>query len=351
MPIRFTNLGVASPIAQAVQIAAGAGSTFIYSGTSANDTFAVTGVAGPKGHVALNGQLPVETANVATLTLSGLDGDDTFTVAGSANLPSAINVNGGDPSASDIVNLTGATGAVTVNLADSTVPTDTTIAGYGGTVTLTGVEVANLDANSNTVTVVGTSQNDTITYTPTAAAAATFRNAGLNTVFNVSAVTGSLVVFGGSGGNADQVVVQGTAARDLFEINQGTAAVTVLANNVNAWLPVQLGTSVPVLTAMGLGGEDTFQVIPAAGIGAFPLDNLLINIDGGDPQSSDALVLGSSFGATPGVLPAAEFVVVNRGRDANSGTVRIFSGGTVQLPDINYINVETVSPMSPAQAR
>ena len=152
-------------------------------------------------------------------------------------------------------------------------------------------------------------------------------------------------MFGGSGGNADEVVVQGTPARDLFEIDQGGRVATVLPNNnlLNPWLPVHLDASVSVLTALGLGGEDTFQVIPAVGSGVFPLDNLLINVDGGDPQSSDALVVASSFGLTPGVLPANEFAVLDRGRVANSGTVRVFSGGVTQFPDINYKNVETVN--------
>ena len=60
-------------------------------------------------------------------------------------------------------------------------------------------------------------------------------------------------------------------------------------------------------------------MIPGPGIGAFPLDNLLINIDGGDPQSSDALVIANSFGTTPAVLPATEFVVLDRGRDSQLG--------------------------------
>ncbi len=152
-----------------------------------------------------------------------------------------------------------------------------------------------------------------------------------------------MTVFGGSGGNADEVVVRGTAARDLFEINQGTAVATVLANNVTAWLPVQLGTNVPVLTAQGLGGQDTFQVTPGAGIGAFPLDNLLINIDGGGDASGEnnALVIQSAAGGT---LAANQFVVVNRGAAANSGTVRTLHGGRAQRPDINYVNVQVVSP-------
>ena len=146
---------------------------------------------------------------------------------------------------------------------------NTVITGYGAPGTLIGVDTANLDATGNTVTAVGTSQNDSIVFTPTGATAGTFHNdiaSGNNlvpnTVFNLSNVAGNFTVFGGSGGNADKVVVQGTAARDLIEINQGTAVATVLANNVTALLPVQLATNVPILTALGLGGQDTFQVIP-----------------------------------------------------------------------------------------
>ena len=81
-------------------------------------------------------------------------------------------VNGGDPSGSDTVNLSGATNPVVVQLADSTLPPpadETTITGYGGTVTLTGVEVANLDANGRAMTVNGTTGADTIAVTPTSA--------------------------------------------------------------------------------------------------------------------------------------------------------------------------------------
>ncbi len=333
----YQNLGTGSVLTVDGQ---GGTNTLIAIGTTANDLFQVDATTGT---VHLNARQPIAVTAIQNLTLVGLTGDDIFKV--SAPLPLSftnITIEGDDPSASDIVNLTGATGSVTVNLADSTLPTDTTITGYGATVTLTGVEVANLDANSNSVSVVGTSQNDKLTYTPSGAAAGSFQNAGLNTVFNVSGVTGNLTVFGGSGGNADEVVVRGTAARDLFKIDQGTAVATVLANNVTALLPVQLGTNVPILTAQGLGGQDTFQVTPGAGIGAFPLDNLLINVDGGGNASGEnnALVIQS---ATGGPLAANQFVVVNRGATVNSGTVRTFTAA-VQWPDINYVNVQVVSP-------
>ena len=57
--------------------------------------------------------------------------------------------------------------AVTINLADSTLPTNTTVTGYGGTVTLIGVEVLNANAAGNALTVNGTAGPNALSYTPT----------------------------------------------------------------------------------------------------------------------------------------------------------------------------------------
>ena len=146
------------------------------------------------------------------------------------------------------MNLTGATGLVTVNLADSTVPTDTTITGYGGTVTLTGVEVANLDAAGFGMTVNGTAHDDVITYTPTGAERGHVPDGRAQTVFNFTTVTGTFLITGGVGpvgtvGNTDEVIVQGTNARDLFQIDQGARTVQVFAYNVNPLKAVLLDSN------------------------------------------------------------------------------------------------------------
>src|SRR5205807_553957 len=88
---------------------------------------------------------------------------------------------------------------------------------------------------------------------------------------------------------------------------------------------------------------DTFQIIPAAGIAGAAQDNLLINVDGGNSGENNALVLGTSFGAVVGTLPATTFVVDNR-QSTYSGTLRVFQNA-VANPDINFINVTTVSPI------
>jgi hypothetical protein len=322
--------------------------TLIADGTTANDLFQVDATTGT---VHLNNRQPIVVTAIQNLRLVGLTGDDTFKLQGA--LPyTNVTLEGDEHSSSNILNLTGATGLVTVNLADSVVPTDTTVTGYGGTVTLIGVEVANLDANSNAMTVNGTVHDDVITYTPSGASAGTFQNAGLNTVFNFTAVTGNFLITGGVGavgtvGVTDAVVVRGTNSRDRFLIDQGARTAQVFAFNFNALKLVNLGSNIQVLSALGLLGQDTFQVVPGAGVAAFANDfqnfnNLLINVDGGSESTGEnnALVIQSAIGGT---LADDQFVVVNRGALADSGTVRTFKAA-VQWPDINYVNVQVVSP-------
>ncbi len=96
--------------------------------------------------------------NVFSLEARGLDGDDLFQVSGTlAALSGGVVIDGGNPSASDVINLSGAIGAVGIVLSDPSIGSDTTVSGYGALVTLIGVEVANLSANNNAVTVQGTS--------------------------------------------------------------------------------------------------------------------------------------------------------------------------------------------------
>jgi hypothetical protein len=344
--VRYQNLGLSSIL---TVDGAAAVDTLVVQGTANSDVF---GVAGTTGAVTLNNRIAVNQTVVENLRLNGLAGDDTF------------NLNGGLPytnvviDADATVNLAGAIGPVTVNLGDNSPGSanpNTVITGYGAPlapVVLIGVDTANMDANGQTVTTIGTSQNDNIIYTPSGAAAGTFfnnissgNNLVPNTVFNFSnAAAGSVfTVFGGTGGNADQVTIRGTDGRDLIQIQQGSATAQVLANNVTALMSVQLATNVEILNALGLGGQDTFQVIPAPGLGNSP-DNLLINLDGGAGGENNALVVAGSFGAAPATLAANQFVVVNRGRTPDTGTVRVFTAA-VPNPDINYKSVQVVSPL------
>ncbi len=315
--------------------------TLIFNGTASDDLIAVAIGDGGGTDIrnTVNGAIVsrLELFDTASAVLRGGDGDDTFNITGPLQL--SLQVEGGNPSASDVVNFSGAVGAVTTTLADNTIGALTTVQGYGANVTLTGVEVVNLSANGNALTVVGTTNDDVITYTPTGSDTGTFTSNGLNTQFNFSSVAGAFTVDGGAGDSADELIVRGTNTRDTIQIDQGARTVQVLANNVTALKLVTLANTMETLTVLGLAGQDTFQLIPGAGVGAFPLDNLLINIDGG--TSNNALVVASTFAGA--ALPGTSFVVVNRDAAPNTGTVRVYQNA-VANPDVNYRSVHVVSP-------
>jgi len=99
---------------------------------------------------------------------------------------------------------------------------------------------------------------------------------------------------------------------------------------------------VQILSAAGETGENTFQVTPAVGT-QFPpdkLDNLVINVNGGTGGANNALVEQSAAG---GALAANQFVVDIRGAAPGSGVLRTYTAA-VQWPDINYQNIQVVSP-------
>jgi hypothetical protein len=367
-PLTFSALGGGGSLTFTTANAARHDHLIIQDLPAAGDVFNVTpGAAGGVGggaagsvqivHAPSNSTavtLPLLTPGVSVLELQGQGGSDTFNLTGSAGgnaLPwTGLTVNDGNT-----VNLNAAVGPVTVTIGDNTPNSpnpNTVITGYGVPVTLIGVDTANLDVNGQTLTGTGTTQNDNWIFTPTGATAGTFydsigsgNNLVPNTVFNVVNVSGNFMVFNDPGGNADQVTLRGTAARDLFQISQGSGIAQVLANNVTPLLPVELGMSAEILNAVGLGGINTFQVIPAPGLAGQAQDNLLVNIDGGTGGQSNALVVAASFAGVGGAtapLAANQFVVVNKISDS-SGAVRVFTAA-VANPDINYQNVQVVSP-------
>ena len=81
----------------------------------------------------------------------------------------------------------------------------------------------------------------------------------------------------------------------------------------------------------------------------------MVNVDGGGSsgENNALVILNNANGVfspsdPTATLPATEFVVVNKG-SATSGTVRTYgppaTGGTnTQYPDINYVNIQNVTP-------
>jgi hypothetical protein len=128
---------------------------------------------------------------------------------------------------------------------------------------------------NETLTVIGTANDDVIVHTPGSAP-----DAGAVQVNNLLAIeylslglTG-VVAINGLGQTADELRALGTPASDVF----GVAGVAAIALNNR----VRLTTSnVEAYRLQGLGGDDTFNINPVAGIA--------IAVEGDEPGASDVL--------------------------------------------------------------
>ena len=308
VPLTYAHIG-----ATGIVTLVGQGDIVEFNGTANSDTFSITGTTiqisnATAGFVTNLFNL----TNIFSLEARGLDGDDLFQVSGTlAAITGGVIIDGGNPSASDVINLSGAIGAVGIALSDPSIGSDTTVTGYGAPVTLIGVEVANLNATNNAVTVQGTSQSDSLVYTPTSATSGTFTNAGLNTLFNVRSATSSTIDL--AAGN-DTLTVRGTTQGEAITVNVPAGAV-----NTGAFGGVVNFTAggIEALSVLALQGADTITVTP----GTVP-----VFIDGGDPI---------------GILPGDQLIV--------NAAVAFFAGpendeGGVQTggEDVSFDHIESL---------
>ena len=351
---------------------------FIYHGTGLNDTFTVTPVDAITGTVVLNNQIPVSLSEVSRLTLAGLDGDDRFTVNPGASFTGGVVIEGGTPSGSDIATLNGTSGADTITLTLE-IAGDAVTGVVGGPITLIGTEVLNLNSlagadavrvNSvgalsdlqsvvintggqanDTLRIDGTSSDDTIVYTPTGAGTGEFFEKNAPTRFGFNVNSSSVFTIEGSGAVGDTVEVVGTNNHDFISVDSPNRTVTVTNAAGNVLKSAVLHSTIEEVTVLAGFGNDTVLVIPApatvtgpggAAVGVNVPINLLINVDGGPPGASDALVIASDLNGTP--LPDTDFAVINRSRTPDEGVVRVFRNA-VAMPDITYTNVEIISPI------
>ncbi|REK09450.1 MAG: hypothetical protein DWQ37_18610 [Planctomycetota bacterium] len=364
-----------TPTANTVTL--GEANTVIYNGTAASDSFYVdnAGVVTLFSTHSFVSVVPV----AANLRLNGLSGDDTFNVYAQQAFEQIL-LDGGSPSASDMVNLIGLAQndeVFNVRFFAGTVPPSlplivgtpvpVTINGLGGTIGITGIEGVNIDGldGTDTLTATGTVDDDLFTYTPTrvddVADDGMFTNAGFNTVFTFNRIAGDVTLNGGGPlETGDEVIVNGTSGPDYIEVDSPNREVTVNDSAGIARKTVTLGETIEVVSVEALGGNDTILVTPAPALavgpgGANGVDvpiNLLVNVDGGIPGASDALVIAQADGS---VLPATDFVVINRSRTPDEGVVRIYrtiqaNDAPTALPDITYVDVEVVTPLLPPPA-
>jgi len=374
VPLHFTNLGATARLT-VTDPGVIENDTLIYNGTDHADTFSVPFTGGATDtSIGLNQQIEVDTINVENYTLRGAGGDDFFQITppSSRNIP--ITVEGAEPG-SDlidfIVNSTPAAPRSVVFHYDNTALTpdpnlQTIQQDALGIVTLLGVETANIIGTANAdvedLTIQGTRVDDTTTYTPLSTHRGTVSNDREATVVNFENFDQGEDDFAitGGGGFADRVVVNGTNGRDLIQVDSTTRTVTPIvlpfafpsgpgtANPGTTWRDVVLddinatpaGSLVDTLTINGSDGDDTFHVVPGlTGNGA----TLFVNVDGGQPQASDALVITNlNANGTAASLAATDFVVIGHSRIPDAGNIITYQSA-VRRPNIAYTNVEVVS--------
>ena len=334
--------------------------TVVVDGTQNNDVFTVTATS-----VTLNGQRPINETGVENLTLRGLNGDDTFNIPGGHGY-TTINIEGGSPSASDVLFLTGTPGAVADSVIiapDAANPTEQDVTGLGGTINVSGVELMRYTGVggpvNDTLTVRTGNLNDTARVSGsatginldevTSSSLPTIQYTGLSTfvldvfigldsaTFNTGTLVGALPanyqVITSAG---DELIIEGfnsgVLVNDVFTVTNPTGASTVAVthNNADAGAVTVTNTNAAgpgLLRVNGLGGNDSVTVnIGVDGLIATP-----IVFDGG--AGRDTLIV-------TGTLPvgALSTVAYTPGPDISAGRLNYNSGGMT----IEFTNLEPV---------
>ena len=300
--------------------------TLDFDGTAASDVFDVSAAGG--GSVQIKSQtgffttLNVLTPAINLLTLHGMGGNDTFNLAGTLPFDTTVD-------ADATVNLSGAVGPVAVGLADSALGTNTTVTGYGGTVTLIGVDTANLDlTGGSSLTANGYSEANAFNYTPTGTNAGTFTDAGVSTTFNFANASSTFAIDGGASGS-NQVTVQGTSGNDTITATSGVAVAGDTQVAVNSLMPVQIVTAdTASLIINGDAGNDNLDVVSTAAPVTIP-----ITYDGG--PGTNALTLKGGTATADTYTPGSQL-------GSGTDTLAFGAGGAAPTETVNFQNLAPI---------
>ncbi len=281
VPLTYQHIGAIAAITLA-----GTGDIVEFNGTANSDTFAITGTTiqitnATAGFVTNLFNL----TNISLLEARGHDGDDLFNVTGSlAAIINGVVIDGGNPSASDLLNVIGGGGAITQDYGNAVIS-----AVGSNPINYIGVELISVNAANANVTVLGTVGDDSFTVQPTGPNSTKVEltaAAPLNIdrpVFNASNVAVFTI---DAGAGDDHLKVLHTSAGEQIAVNGPAGTVS---NAVDLQVNFSIANT-EALAVFGAEGSDTFTVTSAP--------NLPIFIDGGDPigiTPGDVLVLNGAI--------------------------------------------------------
>lgn len=305
-PLEFANLGTGS-----IRFGTAAGprtDALVYRGTSGSD---VAGIDGG-GIVTLNTQIPVHTPGIHTLTVEMREGADTVSVVGAHPFPGGspgVIVDGGGPDGGDVLNVAGGGAPATSDAEQRTITVGTAAPIAHG-----GVERINLGAAA-TLTALGTSGPDVVTYTPTGGDAGTLAAEGDPTELRFTSLAGALTIEPAAG--ADRLVVNGRSSADAISIARGDLTQV----SVGSLKPASTPAATEALEVRSGDGADVISVSGQGGPAA-------LSVHGGPPTGvGDRLEL---------VSPSAQ---VTYGTDPTGGVLED-TGGAVAFTGIEHLGLQ-----------
>ncbi len=328
-PVTFRQLGVGGSL---TLVDVGRFDNLIYRGTDLNDTFSVNAT----GQVVLNSQIVVNTPSIIALTLAGLDGDDTFNVASEHNLTRII-VEGDNPSASDVLNFNGAgAAAVTLNLAANTLKH-----GAAGTVAYPGVERVNINTAAAPLTINGTLGEDTLSFIPFAAGAGSFTAASTGAVvasyplftYSVSAASAITV---DSLASFDTVGLTATSGNDVVNAEQTGAGALIYTQN--GFIQTFSIANLEKVKLSTIGGDDLIRISVADALVATPAASLAFDVDAGEPNASDRLIVDDA-----GI---GDLTIIRQAPDQRSGSVTVGALNPVFYQNTERLDVTPVNSVT-----
>ena len=237
--------------------------------------------------------------------------------------------------AHDALNLPGATagapaGPVTVDLDASTIAGYPGIAGATGLIGIAGIPLVTMDVNGQTLTILGTSGDDGLTFTPAGPSSGWLARSGVSQGLFFGSVAGPLVVDPGAG--VDTLRVVGTTGADTVDA-QVTTDTTV---QVGGLLAVSAPTAATERFEIVSG-----QAADTVNVTVFDTVNASLLVDTGDPSTTkpNADTLNVFAGS-----PQASLKKQPGGPVSGSGSIFVeYSKTTGAASRIDYVNTEKIT--------
>jgi hypothetical protein len=334
-PLSYTNIDRDGSLTFASSVGH---DTLFYNGAGAGDTFTIGGNAADNqillerpGGVA--GALNVMAAGESALVVQGVGSNDAFVIVAplAFNIPDVLNtgvtVFGGGPNASAHIVGDGS-GQLTIvpQIADSLPQLTGDGLGNGG-VSLGSIASASVTAGSQSVLFRGTGSAGEADYTPIGADEGLVALTGTETLYDVSNLGGSPLLFDPIGPRSVLKVIA-TPDDTAFNVSQAGDSTVVAVRDVTTGIDLLPASIVSAdtssLLVQGRSGNDVLTVDSTAGPVAIP-----ITYDGGTGTNSLTLTGGTATSDT-----------YNPGPASGAGTSQITIGGVAQT--VSFLNLAPV---------